>query len=201
MKFNKNKLIDVFAKLGSTLFSFPFGALLCSVLIIFHTPYISLIFSTIFFYVLVPILAYVYLRRIGMITDEKLNFNIQKREERTVYNIIVILGFLTNYILLSMYKIDVAIEISLVLLISFVVYSLVNIVWKMSGHMTQTVTTITSLAFFFPNISLYILLIGYLICIPWVGWSRVYLKHHTWLQVVAGVFIPSFVALVVFTIL
>ncbi|MCD4756400.1 phosphatase PAP2 family protein [bacterium] len=201
MKSIKKNIFDTLSTTGSTLFSSPVITTTLTILIITKITYPGLILSFIFFYVITPILAYSYLRKTGLITDKTFDFNIRKREERTPYNIILLLGFLTNYILINMYNIPVVTEIALLILISFLAYSLISTFWKISGHMTQTVLTITTLAYLFPNQSIYILLIGYLLFVPWVGWSRVYDKHHNIYQVIAGTLVTSLLAFIVFTIL
>ncbi|HCC67962.1 TPA: hypothetical protein DEP90_01985 [Patescibacteria group bacterium] len=201
MKLTKEKFLDLFSLMGSTTLSSPIVTTICTVLLISRTEYLGLILSSIFFYILMPILTYLHLKKIGLITDKKYDFNIRKREERTPYNIIVLLGFTTNYILIHMYNIPIVKEIALLILISFLVFAIVSLFWKISGHMTQTVLLITTLAYFFPNLYIPILLIGYILLIPWVGWSRVHDKHHTWPQVIAGTLVTSLLAFFVFTIL
>lgn len=187
--------------MASTTLSSPIVTTICTILLISQIKYLGLILSSITFYIIAPILTYIHLKKKGLITDKKLDFNIRKREERTPYNIIVLLGFLTNYILITMYDIPIVKEIAILILISFLVFTIVSLFWKISGHMTQTVLLITTLAYFFPNFYIYILLIGYILVVPWVGWSRIYHKHHTLSQVVAGTLITSVLAFVVFTIL
>jgi membrane-associated phospholipid phosphatase len=195
------KFLDIFSRIGSSIFSSPVVTTIITILMIPKVDYLGIIFSSIFFYILTPILAYTYLKKKMLITDEKFDFNIRKREERTVYNIIIILGFITNFLLINMFSIPIVTSVALLVLISFSVYSIVSLFWKISGHMTQTVLTITTLAYVFPNLSIYIILIGYLVFIPWVGWSRVYNKHHTVAQVIAGTLVTSLIAYLVFTIL
>jgi membrane-associated phospholipid phosphatase len=66
--------------------------------------------------------------------------------------------------------------------------------------MTQTVLCILILAYIFPSARTYILLIGYLVCVPLVGLSRVKLGHHNIWQVVAGTLVTTSVGLLFFTI-
>jgi membrane-associated phospholipid phosphatase len=200
-KVSNRKETDIFIRLPSLILSSPLVTLITTVLIIQRVTNIGLIISSIFFYVLLPIITYFYLYKRGLITDEKFDFNIRKREERPRYNIIMITGLLINFLLLSMYNIPVVYEISLFLLLSFVVFTLITFFWKISGHMTQTVLLILILAFVFPNISIYIILIGYLILVPLVGLSRVRLKHHDIWQVLAGTLVTTLVGILVFTIL
>jgi membrane-associated phospholipid phosphatase len=136
----------------------------------------------------------------GLITDKKFDFNIKKREERPLYNLILILGFLTNYILLALYKVPVVEEIALFLLLAFLVFSIVTLFWKISGHMTQTVLGILIFAYVFPDYRLYILLVGYLLCVPLVGLSRIKLGHHDIWQVIAGTLVTTSIGILLFTI-
>ena len=201
MKLNKKKFLNIFSLIGSTLLSSPVITIIITILLIPKINNYGIILSSIFFYIIFPILTYLILTKKGLITDKKYDFNIRKREERTPYNIIIVLGFLTNFILIYTYNIPIVKEIALLLLLSSFVFFIVSTFWKISGHMTQTVLLITTLAFCFNNYSIYILLIGYLLIIPWVGWSRVYNKHHNVYQVIAGTLVTSLLAFFVFTIL
>jgi len=194
------KVSDILIRLPSMIFSSPVVTLLTTIILIQRINYLGLIISSIFFYVLLPILTYLYLYKKGLITDEKFDFNIRKREERPLYNIIMILGFFTNYVLISMYNIPVVQEIALFLLLSLLLFTIVTFFWKISGHMTQTVLGILILAYVLPDIRVYILLAGYLICIPLVGLSRIKLKHHDIYQVLAGTLITTLIGILIFTI-
>jgi membrane-associated phospholipid phosphatase len=66
--------------------------------------------------------------------------------------------------------------------------------------MTQTVLSILILAYIFPSASTYILLGGYLVCIPLVGLSRIKLGHHDIWQVIAGTLVTTVIGLLLFTI-
>ncbi len=201
-KFNlpKIKLKDILIRLPSLIFSSPVITLITTIILIPRIEYIGLIASSLFFYVLFPILTYLYLYKKGLITDKKFDFNIRKREERTLYNIIITMGFFTNYVLLSMYNIPVVQEVALFLLLSFFVFTLVTLFWKISGHMTQSVLFILILAYVFKDYQIYIILAGYLVCIPLVGLSRIKLKHHDIWQVLAGTFVTTAIGVLVFTI-
>lgn len=199
-KFPKIKLKDILIRLPSLIFSSPVVTLVTTIILIPRIEYIGLIASSLFFYVLFPILTYLYLYKKGLITDKKFDFNIRKREERTLYNIIITMGFFTNYVLLSMYNIPVVQEVALFLLLSFFVFTLVTLFWKISGHMTQTVLLILILAYVFKDYQIYIILAGYLVCIPLVGLSRIKLKHHDIWQVLAGTFVTTAIGVLVFTI-
>lgn len=200
MKIDIKKVIQFIPRLPSIIFSSTVISVVSTILLISNIEQFGLILSTIFFYILSPVLTYFYLKKRGLITDKKLNFNIVKREERFVYNIILLLGFLTNYILLSFYHTPVVQEIALLLLLSFTAFSIVTIFWKISGHMTQTVLIILIFAYIFNDIWLYIILIGYLICIPLVGYSRLKFKHHDIWQVIAGTLLTSLIGFLSLTI-
>jgi membrane-associated phospholipid phosphatase len=192
----KNLLI----KLPSNIFSSPVVTAITTIVVIKYIPYLSLKVSSIFFYAFMLFFAYIYLRKKGLITDKKNDFNIRKREERPLYNLIITLGFLTNYILISMYKIPTATEVALFVTVSFFVFGIITLFWKISGHMTQTVLGILILAYVFPDIAIYIILAGYLIALPLVGYSRIKLKHHNIYQVLAGTVVTTIIGILIFTI-
>jgi membrane-associated phospholipid phosphatase len=203
MKFTnqqKKTIKRILLEIPSAIFSSPTVTFFTTVLIVGMIPYFGLIVSSVFFYVFVPVITYAYLYKKGLITDKKFDFNIKKREERPLYNLILILGFLTNYILLALYKVPVVEEIALFLLLAFLVFSIVTLFWKISGHMTQTVLGILIFAYVFPDYRLYILLVGYLLCVPLVGLSRIKLGHHDIWQVIAGTLVTTSIGILLFTI-
>lgn len=200
MKLKKVKFSDILIRLPSMVFSSPIITTSTTILIARMIPYFGLVLSSVFFYIFLPVLTYAYLKRKGLITDARFDFNIRKREERPLYNIIMILGFFTNYILIAMYNIPIVEEIALFLFLSFLVFTVVTFFWKISGHMTQTVLGILIFAYVLPDIRIYILLAGYLIFVPLVGLSRVKLKHHTVWQVIAGTTVTTLLGVLLFTI-
>jgi membrane-associated phospholipid phosphatase len=199
-KTRKKKIRLLLLKIPSIIFSSPVVTTVATIILAKYIPYLGLIFSSIFFYIFMPILAYAYLYKRGLITDKKFDFNIRKREERPLYTLILLLGFLTNYILLSMYNLPFVEEIALFLFLAFLFFALITLFWKISGHMTQTVLLILVLAYVFPDARLIILLVGYILCIPLVGLSRVKLGHHSIWQVVAGTLVTSVIGVLLFTI-
>jgi membrane-associated phospholipid phosphatase len=199
-KKNKENILEILTELPSMIFSSPVVTIACTILLSRYIPYIGLIASSVFFYILMPIVLYWYLYKKGLITDKKFDFNVRKREERPLYQSMLVLGFLTNYILIAMYKLPVAEDIALYLLIAFFVFTIVTLFWKISGHMTQTVLAILIFAYVFQSSALYILLVGYLLCVPLVGYSRIRLKHHTIWQVIAGTLVTTAIGVLLFTI-
>jgi len=198
-KIDRKKFIDFLVQLPSLIFSSVSVTLAATVILARLIPHPLLILSSVFFYVLTPIFTYLYLSKKGLITDKKNDFNIRKREERPLYNLILLFAFLTNYILISMYNIPVVEEIALFLLVSFFIFSIITLFWKISGHMTQTVLAILIVAYVFVDIRIYTLLIGYLIFIPLVGFSRIRLKHHNIWQVIAGTLVTTLVGILIYT--
>jgi membrane-associated phospholipid phosphatase len=201
MKNRKIPIKEILIEIPSILFSSPIVTIVLTILISKYIPYMGLIISSIFFYIFMPIFLYFYLYKKGLITDEKFDFNIRKREERPLYLFLIAIGFLTNFILISMYDLPQVQEITLFFFLAFLVFAIITIFWKISGHMTQTVITILILAYAFPDIRIYILLIGYLVCVPLVGYSRIKLKHHNIWQVIAGTLVTTVVGILVFTII
>jgi membrane-associated phospholipid phosphatase len=199
-KKKKKQINKILLEIPSLIFSSPVVTTIATVILAKYMPYLGLIISSVFFYIFMPILAYAYLYKRGLITDKKFDFNIRKREERPLYTLIVILGFLTNYILIAMYRVPIVEEVALFLFLAFFVFAVVTLFWKISGHMTQTVLCILILAYVFPDARLIIILVGYLLCIPLVGLSRVKLGHHNIWQVIAGTLVTTGIGLLLFTI-
>jgi membrane-associated phospholipid phosphatase len=147
-------------------------------------------FSNAFMYVilfqmLVPITVIAYFIKVKKISDLELT----KREERILYFFILCVSFF-----LALFTTRLVSALNFVnILLFFIIFSIAIITtkWKISGHIGMDTTMILGLSMLNPSF-----LYG-LIIIPFVAWSRIYLKKHDIYQVSSGFVL----ALVVFLII
>jgi len=191
-------MIDYLAKTLSYIFD-PFATSFFSVLLIVIYLDLSLE-SKIFWLAMVavfmglpPLSIYFYEKKVGKITD----WFITNRSQRKNVNLAWIAGSFT-FSLFALFleapKFIFAFGVSFTVL-SFLV-TLINFYWKISVHLV-------GITFFF-LVAIWVnpkLLPGLTVLIFLVGWARLRLKAHTFLQVFAGVLVTLVVVFVSFSFL
>lgn len=184
----KNIFLTSLANSISTVFSpistFPF---LFLVYLFFETQQNGLLAAFIVFGVGVfpGLFTLVLLKHFKKISD----WNIRKREERYLFNTIAGIFGIVMVILLYLIREYALVKYMSIVLTWFVSFALITRFWKISAH-SGSITIISLLVTqAFPGLFLVLLAIVFL-----TSWSRVYLAHHTVLQVVTG----SFVSILVF---
>ena len=154
-------------------------------------PLIYRIVTSIFISI-VPISTFLILKLLGKVSD----FDMTDRKGRPLYCTITTLAIALLY-LVTLEQGDTAlIIITLNTLIISTFFTIVTLFWKISGHMTYLTMTYTSLVFLLP----YPFIILLFPLIPFVAWSRIELKKHTVLQVIAGTLTSFAISLLVFTL-
>jgi membrane-associated phospholipid phosphatase len=78
-------------------------------------------------------------------------------------------------------------------LASVVVFMCINFFWKISLHAAFAAASVTMLTILYGSLGAITA-----VMIPPVGWSRIELKHHSLMQVVAGTLLSSVIVVVVF---
>ncbi|MBV7338576.1 phosphatase PAP2 family protein [Chloroflexi bacterium TSY] len=137
----------------------------------------------IFIAILIPVMYVINLVRQAKVTD----FHLSARSERIGPFIVTLGAGLVGW--LTMVSANVFPTLQLVAAINVVQTTLLLLIttqWKISIHSTA----ITGLAV----LALYVIgtnAIPFLLSIPLVGWSRLYLKRHTMAQVMAGTFLGA----------
>lgn len=126
-----------------------------------------------------PIVLFLILRKKGKLADQDASI----KEERTFPFIIAIVFYLIGFILMIKYQLNI---ISIAFWFCYISNTLITIfinrLWKISAHSMGAAGPFAALFTAFGLIGLLMLPIVIL-----VGWSRIELKCHTSLQVLAGV--------------
>lgn len=142
-------------------------------------------------YILVTIIPFVVLKKLGKVSD----YEFTKREERPAYFTIVTIGYMILFLVSSLLIHDyMLIHVSLALFTTTCVLTIVNLYWKMSGHMTYSTLFFFSLIFLFPYATYLPLLF---IATPFIAVSRVILKKHTVLQVIIGTLVSALLSILI----
>ncbi len=126
--------------------------------------------------VLPVLILLVYLKKIHRISD----WDIQKRQERYLFNFIAI-GFGIVMLLLLYLFTPHVIRFALVIFMWFTLFSVITLFWKISAHtacITLLYLVLWQWGFFFQ--------VGGLLLVLLVAWARVYRKNHTITQVIGG---------------
>jgi membrane-associated phospholipid phosphatase len=78
-------------------------------------------------------------------------------------------------------------------IVSAVVFMCINFFWKISLHAAFAAASVTMLTLLYGSLGAITV-----VMIPPVGWSRIELKHHSLMQVVAGTLLSSVIVVVVY---
>ncbi len=129
---------------------------------------------------------------VGLFLKDKLDLDNQNRKYRSILLISITSGWiifsLIYWKLFSWFMQD-ALTIAIITILILLVN---NIFYRISFHVSLS----TSLLILVNHFASWIIWPLFLI-IPIIGWSRVYLKKHTVLQVIAGFFVPILVYIVI----
>ena len=128
-------------------------------------------------YIILPILIYLLLKKLGKVSD----YELTKREERPIYFVTITVLFGVLFFILRSYNIETVTYVSLTLFAIASAITIVTFAWKMSGHMTYSTFLFCTLAYLF---SPYFFLM--FLFTPLIAWSRVELKKHTLAQTIVG---------------
>jgi hypothetical protein len=131
------------------------------------------------YYLIATISPFYILKALKKISD----YELTDRKERPPYFITITTLFLIGFIYTYTLGIEQIYLVTLSLFTTTFVLTIVNMFWKMSGHMTHGTFELMTLIYLFPEIKYLWLILLYL---PLLAWSRVQLKKHTWWQTVVG---------------
>lgn len=145
-------------------------------------------------YILVTLIPYVIFKKLGKISD----YEFTKREERPPYFTAVTGGYFVIFLLTLLLKDPSIIKIALAMFTTSCVLTIVNLYWKMSGHMAYSTLFSFTLLFLFPNIT-YLPFI--FLFTPLIAISRVVLKRHSVLQVIAGTIFSATISILILWVL
>ncbi len=134
--------------------------------------------TALFFGFILPIVLFVYLRKHGKIIDE----DATKKEERTLPFLIAVLFYVAGFAALIFFNANL---ISIAFWFCYITNTLFTVIinrhWKISAHSMGAAGPIAAVSFVNINFAFVLVIILLL-----VGWSRIELKCHTLLQVLAG---------------
>lgn len=186
----QRRLPDILAFVLSTLFVPPITALAAYIIFLFliedRTPQRWIFIADIVvFSILVPVGAYFYLMSVKKIKS----IDAEQKEERNLPYMITMTSLALGFIALLLTDVHDGLKLLLFgyLILSLIVFG-INLFWKISAHASTLSAPVGAFLFlhlqygvFHPSFFLFmaILLIA-------VGWSRVFLKFHTLMQVIAG---------------
>ena len=174
---------DKFARIISTIFVPPSFTLLT---FIFLADYLEtdiikiliIILVALVFGFILPILLFLHHRNKGTIID----IDASIKEERTIPMLTSVLFFVAGFTILFFTEINLVILAFWFCYISNTILTvLVNRVWKISAHTMGAAGPVAAITFVLGYIGLLFLPIVFII-----GWSRIQLKCHTFLQVLIG---------------
>lgn len=175
-----------FAQAVSIFFGFPWLSVVLW-LLVFET---GLIQQQIAFFsivlpilnIIIPFLYFFWALRKGIIAD----IDITKRQQRYgVMTLMLVLQLISLWLIYTRGNATL-LELSLIIDAVFISTYLITLLWKISLHMTINVIGILLTNVLFDWDYLYLMAI-----IPFVMWSRFYLKKHTVSQLIAGTLVSG----------
>lgn len=173
--------------------SYTFNGFACIVApaaIVFAVSNVDLKYKIVFplLYALVTVIPFVVLRRLGKVTD----IEFSKREERPLYFTIASTCYLLLFVASAFLKDSTIFHVTLAVFVTTCILTIVNLYWKMSGHMTFSTLFFFSLLYIFPSVKLLPLIF---ILTPIIAATRVILKKHTIWQTVVGTIVSAAVCI------
>lgn len=153
---------------------------------------VSLLYKIIFpmGYLLITLLPFLILKRLGKVSD----YEFSKREERPAYFTTVTIGYLVMFLLTTLLKDTTLTSVTLAIFTTTCVLTIVNLYWKMSGHMTYSTLFFFTLLLLFPYTPY---LPWIFVVTPLIAASRVILKKHTIMQVVTGTLVSAILSILI----
>lgn len=171
---NKQKI----ARIISEIFNGFLTMMLAPILVIFlSTLSLNLKFFYSALYILLPILLYLLLKKLGKVSD----YDLTNRKERPIYFSLLTIFFGVLFFVLREYRVEYVTFVSLCLFAVSTAITIVTFFWKISGHMTYSTFLFCTLAYI---LSPYFFLM--FLFTPLIAWSRIELKKHTLSQTIAG---------------
>ena len=174
---------DKFARIISTIFVPPSFTLLTFIFLANYlendiNKILAIIFVALVFGFIFPILLFLHYRKKGLIVD----IDASVKEERTIPMLISVLFFVAGFAILFFTEINLVILAFWFCYISNTLLTvLINRIWKISAHTMGAAGPVAVITFVLGYIGILFLPIVFI-----VGWSRIRLKCHTFLQVLIG---------------
>jgi membrane-associated phospholipid phosphatase len=109
------------------------------------------------------------------------NWDISNRKERVRALFIFLLFLLCGVIGISFVGNALVTNFFLLIAIMYILFFLITLWFKISGHMSTATFVFGTLIYWFGGYTWF-----FVLAIPFLAWSRVFLKRHTTLQVITG---------------
>lgn len=157
---------------------------------------INILYKIIFpiLYLIITIGPFFILRKMGKISD----YEFTKREERPPYFTATTIGYLLLFLCALLLKDTMLTQVTLTIFVVTCVLTIVTLYWKMSGHMTYSTLLFFTLLYLFP----YTTFLPFIfIFTPLIAVSRVILKKHTVMQVIAGTLVSAILSILILWVL
>lgn len=165
----------------------PFVAIIAFALLIYILP---VVFPFLYFGITTLFAGIIPLMSVWMFTDQNFLKSINvKREERKKPFIIGVAGYFMGFSLLYFYGAPAILTVCMLCyLLNTCIMAFINRYWKISIHASGIAGPTTAIVYYLHRFYVVPILI---LIIP-VSWSRIILKAHTRLQVIAGAFFSIF---------
>jgi len=139
--------------------------------------FVSLIFGTI-----LPFASIVIGVELKKRKNENTEYDLPNKKDRVIPYILAIISYLTGTIILYFFNAPLlTIGLMFCYFSNTMLAFLINFFWKISAHSIGVMGPATALVFAFGYVGFI-----YALILPFVMWSRIYLKKHTMLQVITG---------------
>ena len=191
----KKNLLPKIARIVSEMFN-GFLTIILAPTIAFWVSDVNILYKLLFpfLYLVITIAPFLILRKMGQISD----YEFTKREERPPYFSIVTIGYLLLFVLTILLKDSTLIHVTLNVFVATCVLTIVNLYWKMSGHMTFSTLLFFTLLYLFP----YATALPFIFLFtPLIAASRVILKKHTIMQTIVGTLVCATISILILWIL
>jgi membrane-associated phospholipid phosphatase len=145
---------------------------------------IAIILVAVIFGFIAPIILFTLLRRKNKLVD----LDASNKDERTLPYMISILFYVAGLLILISFKVNIILIAFWFCYISNTIFTiLINKHWKISAHAMGAAGPLALIVFIYGPSALFFSALVLL-----VGWSRIQLKVHTVIQVVAGILLAFF---------
>lgn len=157
---------------------------------------VSIIYKILFplLYLAATLIPFLILTKLGKVSD----YEFTKREERPPYFTAVTVGYAILFMLTTLLKDTTLTNVTLAVFTASSVLTIVNLYWKMSGHMMYSTLFFFTLLYLFPYTP-YLPLV--FIFTPFIAASRVILEKHTILQVIVGTLASACISILILWVL
>ena len=190
-----NRTLPKLARIISEMFN-GFFIMIITPTLAFAISSVSITYKIIFplLYIFVTLAPFLIFMKLGKVSD----YEFTKSEERPPYFTAVTVGYAILFMLTTLLKDTTLTNVTLAVFTASSILTIVNLYWKMSGHMTYSTLFFFTLLYLFPYTP-YLPLV--FIFTPLIAASRVILKKHTVWQVIVGTLVSTCISILILWVL